>query len=155
MLHKIHENTSMKSKMQGKNMFYKELWETMFPWWPEWQVSLSMSFIRWPHKGSHLTNQVSGFTTTLWMDNWPQELFHEKNVGRTKSHEKYFHISCVYKHVIWWNRTWSILIGSGNGLVPDDTKPLPEPILTSHWWGSVAFTWEQFHWPSFYHVYTV
>ena len=29
---------------------------------------------------------------------------------------------------IWVN------IGSGNGLLPDDTKPLPEPVLTDHQW---------------------
>ena len=36
-------------------------------------------------------------------------------------------------------------IGSGNGLVPDSTKLLPEPILIYHWWCSVAFTWEQLY----------
>ena len=40
---------------------------------------------------------------------------------------------------IWVN------IGSGNGLLPDGTKPLPEPMLTYHHWSLVAFTWEQFH----------
>ena len=30
-------------------------------------------------------------------------------------------------------------IGSGNGLLPDGTKPLPEPMLTYHHKGSVAF----------------
>ena len=34
--------------------------------------------------------------------------------------------------------------GSGIGLLPDGTKPLPEPMLISHQWGSVAFIWEQF-----------
>ena len=34
-------------------------------------------------------------------------------------------------------------IGSGNGLLPDGTKPLPEPMLTYHQRGSVAFFWEQ------------
>ena len=29
---------------------------------------------------------------------------------------------------IWVN------IGSGNGLLPDGTKPLPEPMLTDHKW---------------------
>ena len=29
--------------------------------------------------------------------------------------------------------------GSGNGLLPDSTKPLPEPMLTHHQKGSVAF----------------
>ena len=42
---------------------------------------------------------------------------------------------------IWVN------VGSGNGLMPDGTKPLPQPMLTSHWWarGSVILTSEQFH----------
>ena len=30
-------------------------------------------------------------------------------------------------------------IGSGNGLLPDSTKPLPEPMLTHHHQGHVAF----------------
>ena len=34
---------------------------------------------------------------------------------------------------------------SGNGLVPDGTKPLPGTILTYHQWYIVAFTWRQFH----------
>ena len=34
-------------------------------------------------------------------------------------------------------------IGSGNGLLPDGTKPLPEPMLTYHQRGSVAYFWEQ------------
>ena len=41
---------------------------------------------------------------------------------------------------IWVN------IGSGNGLLPDGTrKKIPEPMLTSHLWCSVVFTWEQLH----------
>ena len=39
---------------------------------------------------------------------------------------------------IWVN------IGSGNGLLPDGTKPLPEPMLT-YQWGSLRFIWGQFH----------
>ena len=33
-------------------------------------------------------------------------------------------------------------IGSGNGLLPDGTKPLPESVLTYHQRCSVAVTWE-------------
>ena len=40
---------------------------------------------------------------------------------------------------IWVN------IGSGNGLVPDSTKPLPEPMLTNHQWSPVTFRSGQFH----------
>ena len=61
--------------------------------------------------------------------------------------------------VIVWNKSWIYLLfmlpcseiwviaGSGNGLLPDGTKPLPETKLTTsnHQWGPVAFTWEQFH----------
>ena len=32
-------------------------------------------------------------------------------------------------HMVAW--IW-VNIGSGNGLVPDGTKPLPEKVLTSH-----------------------
>ena len=35
-------------------------------------------------------------------------------------------------------------IGSGNDLLPDGPKPLPEPMLTYHQWGLVAFIWGQF-----------
>ena len=36
-----------------------------------------------------------------------------------------------------------INIGSGNGLFSDGTKPFPEPMLTYHQWGIVAFTMSQ------------
>ena len=32
---------------------------------------------------------------------------------------------------LYGDKAW-VNIGSGNGLVPDSTKPLPEPILTNH-----------------------
>ena len=35
-------------------------------------------------------------------------------------------------------------IGSDDGLLPDNYKQLPEPMLTSHQWGPVIFTWKQF-----------
>ena len=40
---------------------------------------------------------------------------------------------------IWVN------IGSGNGLLPDATKPLPKPMLTNHLWSPVSFILGQFH----------
>ena len=40
---------------------------------------------------------------------------------------------------IWVN------IGSGNGLLPDGTKPLPEPMWTDHQWSPVIFILGQFH----------
>ena len=38
-----------------------------------------------------------------------------------------------------------IKIVSGDGLLPDGIKPLPESMLTYDQWGSVACTQEQFH----------
>ena len=40
---------------------------------------------------------------------------------------------------IWVN------IGSGNGVLPDGTKPLPEPMLTDHQWSPLTFILGQFH----------
>ena len=40
---------------------------------------------------------------------------------------------------IWVN------IGSGNGLLFDGTKPLPEPMLTDHQWSPVTLILGQFH----------
>ena len=39
------------------------------------------------------------------------------------------HCGLVTPYIASWN--W-VNIGSGNGLLPDGTKPLPEPILTYH-----------------------
>ena len=36
-------------------------------------------------------------------------------------------------------------IGSGNGLLPGSTKPLPAPMSTNHQSGPVAFIWGQFY----------
>ena len=36
-------------------------------------------------------------------------------------------------------------ICSGNGLLPDGTKPLPEPMLTYHHWNLVTFISGRFH----------
>ena len=40
---------------------------------------------------------------------------------------------------IWVN------IGSGNGLLPDGTKPSPEPMLTDRQWNPMTFILGQFH----------
>ena len=53
-------------------------------------------------------------------------------------------------------RLWGFLnhcvnIGSGNGLLLDCTKPLPETILTYLQWGSEISIWGQFHNKYLYH----
>ena len=56
---------------------------------------------------------------TYWML-WRNKFLH---------HIKWHHMATE----IWVN------IGSGNGLLPDGTKPLPEPMLTNHQWSPVSF----------------
>ena len=46
--------------------------------------------------------------------------------------------------VMPYSEIW-VNIGSGNGLLPDGTKPLPEPMLTDHQWSPVTFILGQFH----------
>ena len=45
---------------------------------------------------------------------------------------------------ITWQGTW-VNISSGNGLLPDGTKPLPEPMLTYRQWSPVTFILGKFH----------
>ena len=52
--------------------------------------------------------------------------------------------SLLSREITWWHRSVPTL-AQVKGLLPDDTKPLLEPILVSHLWYSVAFTWGQFH----------
>ena len=94
-----------------------------------------------------------------------------KNIGKSDCHKTTTkHKACanslhflyklkkiVYKPnvaVTWVNPLWpsdaisqhrsgSTSVGSGNGLLPDGTKPLPEPMLTYYQQGLVTFIWEQ------------
>ena len=63
-----------------------------------------------------------------------------------------YHISSmifINQLIVAWRhhkatRNW-VNIGSGNGLLPDGTKPLPEPMLTYHQYGPVAFIGWHYH----------
>ena len=58
------------------------------------------------------------------------------------------HVCCTYLTLAWWcymgTDMW-VNIGSGNGLLSYGIKPLPEPMLTNHQRGLVAFTCGKFH----------
>ena len=67
-----------------------------------------------------------------------------------------FHLIIIYiymKYILtqcelvmpYGNIKLQVNIGSGNGLVPHGTKPLPEPMLINHQYDPVSFTWKQFH----------
>ena len=49
------------------------------------------------------------------------------------------HCALKWRHMEIWTNT-----GSGHGLMPDSTKPLPETILTYHQSSLVASIWEKF-----------
>ena len=46
---------------------------------------------------------------------------------------------------LWPSDAIWVNIGSGNGLLPDGTKPLPEPMLTDHQWSPVTSILGRFH----------
>ena len=57
-------------------------------------------------------------------------------------------VSCNWLIVSQWRhmatKIW-VNTGSGNGLLPDGTKPLPEPMLTYHQQRTATFIWGQVH----------
>ena len=61
--------------------------------------------------------------------------------GKTNAITPITHWPC---DAIWQQEFW-VNIGSGNGLFPDGTKPLPKPMLTDHQWSPVTFILGQFH----------
>ena len=72
-----------------------------------------------------------------WENNWGIWLY---------NHQPRFELKSLWSSdaILWWCGQW-VNIGSGNGLLPDGTKPMPEPMLLSHWWDPVAFSLEHFH----------
>ena len=67
-------------------------------------------------------------------------LFTKWILSRTK------YVNSLWPGECWRHMLSEILvdIGSGNGLVPDSTKPFPELMLTNSQWGLVLFTSGQF-----------
>ena len=49
----------------------------------------------------------------------------------------FYELTHRWLHMAWWNL---VNIGSGISLLSDDTKPLPDPILTYHQWGPLLYT---------------
>ena len=93
--------------------------------------------------GKETSNQVSlqdyEFTGSLKCYIWQTLFFGLRSTGSWSMILNHWCLVTPYGDMIWVN------LGSGNGLLPDGTKPLPEPKLTFHWGWSAAFTWEQFH----------
>ena len=130
-----------------------------------------VAFVRWVICACHVINKGK---IRLISSLWPGDSVHENhrtfpmarpkclmrdftNLNRIyKAHwtnvwwiMKVFQVHCG--DAIWRHRTkiW-VDIGSGNGLLPDGTKPLPEPMLTYHMYGPMTFIWGQIylsHWP--------
>ena len=51
-------------------------------------------------------------------------------------------IAALWRHMATWN---CVDIGSGDDLLPDGTKPLPEQMFTYEYWGAVTLTSGKFH----------
>ena len=65
----------------------------------------------------HTDGQTDAGNDNTWWTNWPWVITPINSFWSSDT--------------IWWQEIW-VIIGSGNGLLPDSTKPLPEPMLTDH-----------------------
>ena len=72
---------------------------------------------------------------TPYDDWWPRP-------GSTLVQVMAWHLMPPSRHMVTETR---VNIGSGNGLVPDGTKPLPEPMSTYHQQKPVVFMWGHHH----------
>ena len=110
---------------------------------------------------SHYLNQVLPFVTfeTNWNELLSQmrfNLFQENSVtsviiasfsGQSHYLKQGRWFANMFTHCVLltsYGSTNMINNGSGNGVLPNGTKPLPEPILTFHQWGPVALIWNWF-----------
>ena len=114
--------------------------------WPESRLLSRHAITRWYHAPGRW-DRGHGTFQNVHVDG--QQLsghWHETEAGSWS--EIITTIICVNSlwpsDVIWHFRTW-VNIGSGNGLLPDSNKPLPEPMLIYHQRGLVAFTGGQYH----------
>ena len=55
-----------------------------------------------------------------------------------------FNIDSLWPSDAMWQQEIVVNICSSNGLLPDGTKPLPEPMLAYHQLGQVTFIWGNF-----------
>ena len=83
----------------------------------------------------------SNYIKCKYMFMFPLQNLARKGLKK-KSCENLICLKCTSNGYIRSQLCW-VNIDSGNDLLPDGTKPLPEPMLTCHQWGSVAFTWEE------------
>ena len=122
-------------------------------WYRQWLVAWRLQAITWTNVDLS-SAKFSGIH--LWA--MPELLFcitsfksiHSKLLPHLQGTNELIHIT--QSSFIGWHMVTQIWvnIGSGNGLLPDGTKPLPEPMLTYHQRSSLAFTFEQC--PSYYSV---
>ena len=90
-----------------------------------------LSTVPWRIKFSSHWNKRSDFYSTKCIWKCCQQIF------------SHFVNSLGPSDAIWWHRSGQL--GSGNGLLPDGTKPLPAPMLTYHKYGPMAIAQGVFH----------
>ena len=93
-----------------------------------WSLRCSWSIACWRCSWLHLHHRLN---------TWLQYRLHNDN---RKARRETFNLWDLMRLVleIWVN------IGSGNGLLPEGSKPLPEPMLTDRQWSPVTFILGQF-----------
>ena len=105
-----------------------------------------------PHKGQWHGSLMFSLIC-IWINGW----VNNREAGDLRRHRGHYDVNvmiCGHHRYRWLNTLWPndatwrqekwLNTGSGDGLLPDGTKPLPEPMLTCHKWGLMAFIWWQF-----------
>ena len=125
------------------------------------QSSASLAFVRgihrWPANSPH--NELVTEIFSIWWRHHGKQLLLPGHtyMGRTienftihsrvltnervkhPSYLNHYGLTTPYGDVVLIN------IGSGSGLLPDDTKPLNKPILSYQKWDPMTFIWGQFY----------
>ena len=99
----------------------------------------------WEHNGKNLQYRVRYKKYYLEEDEWEEvRLFNRPDCLTVENCRQYgwqlLTTSLTHWHMIRCHWTLIVNMGSGNGLLPDGTKPLPELMLTYSWDLNIAFS---------------
>ena len=120
-----------------KTSFYKRLNYLML-----FYITVVLFLRKKYHKTKYSPSQLHTFSAKYTIHKYFNHMLLRKNVFESKRIYRFYSWCCTYKSNCQKqvNSLWThcgvmstrirVILGSGNGLFPDVTKPLPEPMLT-------------------------
>ena len=127
-------------------------WKHFPRYWP-FVRGIHWSPVNSPHKGQW-HGALMFYLICAWINGW----VNNREAGDFRRHRAHSDVTVMWSKGFWWVYGWIVFyllkslscswhiiaawgfkvsqiwvnIGSGNGMLSDDTKPLPEPLLTDH-----------------------